>query len=81
MRQRVRFLGCDWVSICEADLAEETLLVDQELLLQALEAIAINACEAYDRRTGEKKVTCEVGRTGDPAPSLPDQDLRPGGRH
>ena len=63
---RVRSLGCDWLCTCESGLAEETLLVDQELLLRALEAIAINASEAYGRRPGDKTVTCEVGRTGDP---------------
>lgn len=62
----VHFRGCNWISTYAPDLGEETLLVDQALLLEALEAIVVNACEAYDRRATEKNVSCEVSRTDDP---------------
>jgi signal transduction histidine kinase len=65
--QRVHFLGCNWVGSYAPDLGDETLLVDQDLLLEALEAIVINACEAYDRSASEKNVLCEASRTGDSA--------------
>ena len=65
--QKVHFQGCNWVSAYAPDLGEETLLMDHDLLLEALEAIVLNACEAYERCASEKNVFCEVSRTGDPA--------------
>lgn len=63
--QKVHFLGCNWVSTYAPDLGEETLLMDHDLLLEALEAIVLNASEAYERRESAKNVFCEVSRTGD----------------
>jgi PAS domain S-box-containing protein len=63
---KVHFHGGKWISSYEPGLEQETLLMDQSLLLEALEAIAVNACEAYDRKAVDKKVTCEVARSEDP---------------
>lgn len=65
--KKVHLLGGNWISTSAPDLGEETLLLDPDLLLEALEAIVINACEAYERRASAKNVSCEVSRTGDPA--------------
>lgn len=63
---RARSLGCGWVSSYAPGLDDEMILVDQGLLLEALDAIVVNACEAYARRGHEKNVSCEVALTNDP---------------
>lgn len=63
---RMRAHGCDLICTCAPEVEEEMLLVDQELLLQALEAIAVNACESYGRQEGSREVVCETSRSNDP---------------
>ncbi len=62
----VRVLGCKWVSEYEPDIAGQIILVDQSLLLEALETIIINACESYDRSDREKNVIFQVKYSDDP---------------
>ena len=56
----------EWMRCLDADFGVIGEGERLPLLLEALEAIAVNACEAYDRRATEKNVSCEVSRTDDP---------------
>jgi len=64
--QTVRDLGCTWVSDFDEALIDVTLLVDQELLLRALESVVVNACESYDQTALEKPVIFKVEHTDNP---------------
>lgn len=66
LRQIVNDLGCSWVSECNESIIDTTLLVDQELLLEALKSVVINACESYNKTTIEKPVIFQVQHTDDP---------------
>ncbi len=61
--QTVNNLGCTWVSKCNEAIMDETLLVDQELLLEALQSVVVNACESYDKTAAEKPVIFQVRPT------------------
>ena len=62
-------MGCTWSSLCEARLREESLLVDQSLLFQALEALVVNACESYSSGEG-RKVELRICSSADTAKPL-----------
>lgn len=66
LRQTVENLGCTWVSQCDEAVIDKNLLVDQELLLEALESVVVNACESYDNTAEEKPVIFHVQHTDDP---------------
>lgn len=76
---KVSSLGCRWQCIYQSDIREQTLLVDLDLLLEALEAILVNACESYAPATADKPVTCTVTLADDlPHPctiSITDQGI------
>lgn len=56
LRAKVADLGCSWASDFEPLLGEESLLIDQALLLQALEAVVKNGCESYQDAGREKTI-------------------------
>ncbi len=68
LRKTVENMGCSWV--CEQDTAikDEALLVDQELLCKALQAVVVNSCESYDttKTADEKPVILQGKITKDP---------------
>lgn len=64
--QTVSDFSCTWVSDVDEELIDETLLVDQELLLRALEAVVINACESYDKTAFERPVIFRAAHTDNP---------------
>jgi len=66
LRAKVHELGGVWFGDYEENIENYTLLVDQELLLVALESIVINACEAYPESTAPKKVTVQARLSEDP---------------
>ena len=66
LRPKVEAHGCSWISNYEIEINGEDLLVDKDLMLEALEAISTNACEAYDDAAKEKIVVFQVSPSTDP---------------
>jgi len=65
LKEKIEEQGCTWVSTLE-NCEEEVLLVDQPLLLEALEAVVNNACESYNPREQEKVVRFALKHSPDP---------------
>ena len=62
--------GVEWVTEVVPGLREESVFIDPQLLAKALQAVALNACEAYtEKSAGPKPVTFRVLTT--------DRDLHP----
>lgn len=59
-------LGCTWQGKYEEGIGEESLIIDMDLILKALEALVVNACESYSTPGPENMVTFAVGRSSDP---------------
>jgi PAS domain S-box-containing protein len=55
--------GATWVSRCPDHLLKDTAMADLRTFKQAMEAVVINACEAYEDRDGEHLVELEVAPT------------------
>ena len=53
-------MGCKFVREYQDDISEKTMLLDQELLLPAIEAVTINACESYRDSSPGKKVILRI---------------------
>jgi len=62
--QRVGPQGIDWKITSNIDIIEQSIFIDQSLILQALEAIIINACEACVK-TKKKSILFEIINPGD----------------
>ncbi len=60
LRKIVPSMGCEFVGEYQDDIDNAILLVDQELLLTAIEAVAINACESYRANDQDKKVVFRI---------------------
>ncbi len=60
LQQTVISHGCTWVSECDDANIDTTLLVDQELLLEALQSVVVNACESYNKNAVEKPIIFQV---------------------
>lgn len=63
----VETCGCNWISEYEEDIINSDLLVDASLMIKALEAAVINACESYDGAVAEKDVIFQIQHSKDPA--------------
>ena len=66
LRDIVEAGGCNWISDYEKDISAEELLIDTELIIKALEAAIINACEAYKDDADEKDIIFQIRRSNDP---------------
>lgn len=66
LQQTVNELGCTWISKYNNETTDNTLLIDQELIIEALQAIVINACESYDKTATEKPVIFQAKHSGNP---------------
>ncbi|MCB2184633.1 MAG: PAS domain-containing protein [Desulfobulbaceae bacterium] len=60
LQKQVTDLGCNWFGDYEENIRNYTFLVDQELLMVALESVVINACESYTESDSAKNVTVQV---------------------
>jgi len=69
LRDIVETRGCTWVSHYRKDIIDEDLLIDKELIEEALGEIINNACESYTGNEEEKKVVFQIHRS--PNHSLP----------
>ncbi len=68
LRPRVTGRGCSWIPDYDPRLLDgHALLVDLPLLLEALEAVADNACESYRQGQGLQPVCFRVGWDEDKA--------------
>ncbi len=68
LRSKVEAYGCTWISKYEEKITDEDLLVDKDLMIEALEAVVANACESYNSNTAEKKdVIFQISHSNDPA--------------
>ena len=68
LRPRVTGRGCSWIPDYDPRLLDgHALLVDLPLLLEALEAVADNACESYRQGEGPQPVCFRVGWDEDKA--------------
>ncbi|MBU0943167.1 MAG: PAS domain S-box protein [Proteobacteria bacterium] len=67
LRHKVEAYGCKWISEYDKELVGEDLLFDKGLMLEALETIIINACEAYHSTAEEKIVLLQITHSNDPA--------------
>ena len=66
LEKKVLDSGCRWTCNFQEGIHDKSLLVDLELLLEALERVVINACESYDTASTEKIITLEVSVIDDP---------------
>jgi PAS domain S-box-containing protein len=66
LRSKVEAYGCNWVSEYEEDIAGEELLVDKDLMVEALEVVIANACESYNGNA-EGNVAFHIHHSNDPA--------------
>jgi nitrogen-specific signal transduction histidine kinase len=64
-RPLVEMHGVSWDYHYAEELLADTALVDFALLLEAVEAVVLNSCEAYGRGAKEKKISINVFDTGD----------------
>lgn len=60
LSSQVEELGCNWISDYEKFSKNEELLVDMDLLLDALLAVVINACESYDGMEERKDIIFQI---------------------
>jgi PAS domain S-box-containing protein len=66
LQQTVKELGCTWINKCDNTVTDTTLLLDQDLLIEALQSVVTNACESYDKTAIEKPVIFQVKQSDDP---------------
>lgn len=66
LRSRVEAYGCNWISEYEEGIAGEELLFDKDLLIEALEAVIVNACESYGSTVEGKSVILKIHHSNDP---------------
>lgn len=57
--------GIECQCSCPSELRGQHVFVDADLLLQALDAVLVNACEAYDAGRQDKSVSVEIIDTGE----------------
>ncbi len=69
LRRKVEACGCHWRSDYDEGLLDEELLIDKDLIVEALEAILLNACESYSRNAEEKEILFQIHYSTNP--SLP----------
>jgi PAS domain S-box-containing protein len=53
-------LGAKWISRIPSSLPKERVLVDPRIFIRALEAVVINACDAYEREDTEKIIEFRI---------------------
>ncbi len=66
LRNKVEARGCTWISEYEKDITNTDLLIDKDLLTEALKATVDNACESYTKSDKKKNVLFQVHRSSDP---------------
>jgi len=59
--------GVTWKCRYSEKILSNTILIDQALLIKAIEAVVLNACEAYKDRDDNKTVTLQVMETFEPS--------------
>lgn len=67
LRSKVESYGCNWISDYESTIRGEDLLIDKDLMVEALEEIIINACESYNGTAEGKDVIFQIHSSNDPA--------------
>ncbi len=67
LRRKVEACGCHWSSDYDEGLLGEELLIDKDLMLEALEAIVSNACESYAGTDKEKSIVFQIHYSTNPA--------------
>lgn len=67
LRSKVEAYGCNWISEYDESITGEDLLIDKDLMREAMEAITINACESYNGSAEGKDVIFRINSSGDPA--------------
>lgn len=67
LRDTVESCNCKWSSDYADNVGEEELLIDLDLLTEALGAVIVNACEAYDSSTTiNRDIIFRICRSGNP---------------
>ena len=56
IQEKIKVMGCEFIAEYQEGIQDKSLLADQELLLLAIEAVAINACESYRASDQQRKV-------------------------
>jgi signal transduction histidine kinase len=64
---RVKAQGCKWISDYEEGIGSEELLIDKELMIEALGSVIDNACESYEGAAEKKNVIFQIRHSNDPA--------------
>lgn len=67
LRSKVEACGCNWISEYEKNITGEELLVDKDLMIEALEAVIVNACESYNDTAERKNVVFQILHSTDSA--------------
>ncbi len=67
LRRKVEACGCHWSGDYDEELFDEELLIDKDLMVEALEAIFLNACESYSGITAKKEILFQIQRSTNPA--------------
>ncbi|MEN8199828.1 MAG: ATP-binding protein [Thermodesulfobacteriota bacterium] len=62
---RVKESDCSWLCEYEEGVKDDEILIDKDLMAEALEAIIINACESYDMTIGDNEVVVRVHSSSD----------------
>jgi signal transduction histidine kinase len=57
--------GARWNCDCPPQILDKTILTDLPLLLEAIEALVRNACEAYEPESDKKNVLVEISENAD----------------
>lgn len=65
LRSHVEACGCNWISDYEEFLDEDDLLVDRDLLVEALQAVVTNACESYRGIKEGKDIFFQIHHSSD----------------
>jgi PAS domain S-box-containing protein len=67
LRRKVEACGCHWSSDYDEGLLGEELLIDKDLMVEALEAIILNACESYSGTDKKKEIILQIHYSTNPA--------------
>lgn len=65
--KKVRAEGCNWECQVEENIGEEKILVDADLIIEAVADIALNSCESYQEMEGVERrvVQCSLTASDD----------------
>jgi nitrogen-specific signal transduction histidine kinase len=67
LRKKVEDCGCHWSSDYDEGISGEEILIDKDLMVEALEAVLLNACESYSGSGEKKKILFQIHFSTNPA--------------